>query len=292
MGNPIELRHYHYFLAVAQELHFRKAAEKLYISQPGLSRQIKQMEEILGVQLFERSNRKVKLTAAGQYLKEEISVLLRGIADAEEYTKLLGAGIEGKLKVGYVGSAMQEVIPQVLEKCREQYPKVRFNFRELDNSKQMKGLHTGELDIGFVRMSRIPRGLVAKQVREEYFALVLPKGHSFSKRVFKGMEQLKEESFILFEEDYSSTYYQNVMSIFDEAGFVPIVSHTTVHAATIFKLVENGFGLSIVPTSLMDSYHSSVEFVVLDKIPQRTTLSVVWNKKNSNPILARILELL
>ena len=118
MKHQLGLLHLKYFIAVAEDLHFRKAAERLYISQPGLSRQIKQMEDDLGVKLFERHNRKVELTKAGQYLKTEITQHLKDLDRIFNQAKLLNDGIGGDLKFGYVGSAMQDIIPNLLLKFR------------------------------------------------------------------------------------------------------------------------------------------------------------------------------
>ena len=156
MSNQLELRHFRYFLAVAKELHYRKAAERLFISQPELSRQIKQMENDLGIVLFERHSRKVRLTEAGEYLKNELALTLINIDDILYHAKLLNDGIDGNLKFGYVGSAMQKVIPELLLKFRNKHPSILFSLTEMDNNKQIQALLKQELDMGFVRMERVP----------------------------------------------------------------------------------------------------------------------------------------
>ncbi|WP_299161477.1 LysR family transcriptional regulator [uncultured Tenacibaculum sp.] len=290
MSYQIELRHFRYFLAVAEDLHFRKAAERLFISQPGLSRQIKQMEDDIGIQLFIRHNRKVQLTPAGLYLKNELTRNLKNLDNILDYAKLLQDGKDGKLEFGYVGSAMQDIIPNLLIQFKKKYPNVQFGLKEMDNQKQIDSLLSHDIDIGFVRLDRVPRGLAIKPILKESFCLVLPKEHPVNVDNFKGLHQLKNESFILFDPSYSPSYYEKVMQIFDESGFSPIVSHNTIHAASIYKLVENNFGLSIVPKSLQKGYNMDVKFIELHKIPQRTTLSVVWDKNNRNPIVASLLE--
>jgi len=129
-SNQLELRHIRYFLAVAGDLHFRKAAERLYLSQPALSRQIKQLEDILGVELFHRHNRKVQLTEVGQYLKGELTKNLINLNHTISHAQLLSDGKGGNLKFGYVGSAMQQIIPRILLKLRKDYPTVIFNLKE------------------------------------------------------------------------------------------------------------------------------------------------------------------
>ncbi len=291
MSNQLEFRHYKYFLAVAEDLHFRKAAERLFISQPGLSRQIKQMEEELGMKLFKRHNRKVELTVAGEYLKKELKNNFTRLDDVLNHAQLLNKGIYGNLKLGFVGSAMQNVIPELLLKFKASHPNVLFHLNEMDNNQQLQALQNQEIDIGFVRIERIPKGLEIKSLHEDTFSLVLPQHHFLNELNFTSLEQLKDEPFILFDSSYSESYYEKVMQIFDDAGFSPILSHSTVNANSIFRLVENHFGVSIVPTILQYGFHLNIKFIELNNIKQRTTLKMIWNTKNTNPILKNFIAL-
>ena len=292
MNYQIELRHLRYFLAVAEDLHFRKAAERLFISQPGLSRQIKQMEDDLGIQLFERHNRKVVLTSAGEYLKNELTRNLKSLDNSIKHAKLLQDGKHGKLEFGYVGSAMQELIPNLLVTFKKEHPNVQFGLKEMDNQKQIESLLHQKIDIGFVRLDRVPRGLSIQPILKENFCLVLPQNHLINSSNFKNLTQLKNEPFILFDPSYSPSYYEKVMQIFTDNGFSPIISHNTIHAASIYKLVENNFGLSIVPKSLQLGYNMKVKFIELKNIKQHTTLSIVWDKNNRNPLLNALLKMI
>lgn len=292
MNNQIEHRHLRYFLAVAEELHFRKAAEKLFISQPGLSRQIKQMEQDLGVTLFERNNRRVALTKTGDYLQKELQINLKNLEDILAHSKLIHHGKEGHLTLGFVGSAMLQIIPAILKQFNSKFPKVMFKLEEMDNQKQIEGLLSQEIDVGFVRLERVPRSLEIHTVLKETFCLVLPKNHPVNKRNFKNLSQFKDSPFILFDPEYSASYYEKVMQIFDGCGFAPIISHNTIHASSIYKLVENNLGVSIVPKSLQFGYDMNVKFIELDAIPQRAFLSIAWSKNNRNPMLQNILRLI
>jgi len=292
MSNQIELRHLTYFLAVAQELHFRKAAEKLFISQPGLSRQVKQMEEILETQLFERNKKKVVLTPAGHYLKKEVEYIFNHLEKVERQLKLVGDGNSGELRIGFLGSAMQQVIPELLLGLKENYPKVKTSLEELSNVAQVDAVLKDKLDIGFVRVSRVPSTLEMKTVFTDTFSLVLPERYPMLTREFDGMQRFANEDFILFSQAYSPLYYDTIMSICKDAGFAPKVSHKSVHAHTIFKLVENHMGIAIVPTSLQNGFQMRVKFVELKDIPQRAELSVIWKKEHTNPVLKNCMELL
>jgi DNA-binding transcriptional LysR family regulator len=278
-------------MAVAEEKHFRKAAEKLYISQPGLSRQIKQMEEELGISLFLREGKKVSLTPAGEYLYKEISLHFRHLDSIIDHTRLIHEGKDGHLKIAYIGSAIQKVIPDLLVEFQKQHPRVGISLKEMDNNMQIEALLKGEIDLGFVRMERVPKDLHINPVEEDTFSLVLPEDHPINQNNFKSLSQLKDEAFILFNASYSESYYEKVMQIFDDCGFAPQVSHNTINASSIFRLVENKLGISIVPTSLQEGYSMKVKFIELKDIPQRTTLRMVWKHTNTNPVLEKLIHL-
>ena len=290
MSYQIGLRHYKYFLAVAEELHFKKAADKLFISQPGLSKQIKEMEEALGFKLFERNNRNVVLTAAGKYLKEEITLLLNDNERILRHAQHIATGNEGEIHLGYVGSAMQTIIPKLLIRFRKKYPSIHFSLQEMDNNRQINDLLGNKIDIGFVRLNEVPKALSLRPVFDETFSLVLPKNHALNSRNFTSLNQLKEEQFIFFEKAYSPSYHEKVMSMFEDCGFSPTVFHTSVHATTIYRLVENSFGVAIVPSSLKLGYNMDIKFIELKNVPQRAVLSLAWNKENRNPMLGHFLD--
>lgn len=292
MSYQLELRHFNYFMAVAEELHYRKAAERLFISQPGLSRQIKQMEEILDAQLFIRTKRKVSLTSAGEYLKGELEFILNHLELTKKQLKLINEGNSGELRIGFLGSAMQSIVPKLLVKLRDDYPDIKTSLDELSNHAQVNAVLKDKLDLGFVRLARVPEELNIKPVSEDTFSIVLPKDHTLNEKSFKGMKQLKEERFVLFSQDYSPLYFDKVMSICEDAGFTPKVSHRSVHAQTIFTLVENKLGVAIIPTSLQYGFDLNVKFIELKKIKQRAQLSVIWKKDNRNPVLEHGVNLL
>jgi len=244
----------------------------------------------LGVVLFHRHNRKVELSNTGKFLKEELTRNLKNLDTIFSHAKLLNDGLGGDLKLGYVGSAMNQIIPDLLLEFEKSNQDIVVSLKEMDNQKQIESLMSDDIDLGFVRLERVPRGIEIKPILKEPFCVVLPKKHPLDSSNFKGISQLKEEPFILFDSVYSASYFEKVMQIFDDAGFVPNVSHNTIHAASIYKLIENGFGVSIVPKSLVSKSYRSLKFIELSNTPHRTTLSAVWNKKSRNPVLRKILE--
>ncbi|MGB0346751.1 MAG: LysR family transcriptional regulator [Balneolaceae bacterium] len=292
MSNELELRHLKYFKAIAEELHFGKAAEKLFITQPALSRQIKQLEEILETKLFKRDKRNVEITHAGNYLLDETQYIFNHLDFIKKNIKHIDAGDVGELRIGFVGSAMNSVIPELISSIQKKTPGIHTELTELPNQVQIDRIRKDELDIGFIRSMRLPDGLKKKSVFEETFSLVLPSNHELNQKNFKSVKQLQDESFILFSSQYSHGYFEKIMSIFEDQGFTPKVAHQSVHANTIFRLVEQNLGIGIVPTSLSKGFALDFKRIELTTIPQRTTLSAIWKKDHRNQLLDSFLELL
>lgn len=278
VSNQIELRHLRYFMAVADHLNFRKAAASLAISQPGLSRQIAQLEFHLGCPLFERSRREVHLTGAGHYLREALGPQLNRLDHTYRQARRIGEGLAGEIRIGFLGSAMQEIIPNLLLDLQQAFPDWHSSLEELSNPAQVRALLEERMDLGFVRLSQLPAELDSCPVVRETFSVVLPEGHPILETGFKSVRQLEREPFILFSPEYSPDYYRTVLSICEDAGFHPEISHKSVHAHTIFKLVESGLGVALVPSSLAMGFDLSVQCLPLDRIRQRAVLSAVWKK--------------
>lgn len=292
MNYQIELRHLHYFHVLAEELHFRKAAERLFISQPGLTRQIKQMEEIYKTTLFERGKRTVKLTEAGQYLKQEVEMLFNQLNNMHTQVQKIGEGKITTLKLGFIGSAVQTILPELLVKLKAKQPLIDVTLNELSNEIQMEMLLKNELDFGFVRTESYPLDIATLPILTENFALVVPKNYLLSNKKKINLLDFKEESFILFSKQYSASYYDLVMSIFRDHQFEPKVALRTVNALSIFNLVSQGLGIAIVPSSLKKGYNADVDFIELTHIPQRTTLYLAWSQENRNPGIQLFIDIL
>lgn len=292
IANQLELRHLNYFKLLATELHYRRASELLFISQSALSQQIKQLEQILDVSLFDRSNKKVVLTDAGSLFYQDAQQILNKVETAVTHLKLYKAGNTGQIGIGFVASAMESLLPHLLKQFNTDCPNIKFQLDELSNSEQLIALQNESLDLGFMRSNHVPEGFVSKKVYTETFSLVLPATHSMKTAKFKHIGELKDEFFILFPNEQSQLYYQQIINICADQGFAPKVAHRSIHAPTIFRLVENGMGLSIIPTSLAASDNPNIKFIELKQVPQKTALYAVWKKDNPNPALPYLLEML
>ena len=292
MTNQLEIRHFEYFLVLSETLHYRKAAEKLFISQSALSQQIQRLELLVGQELFVRTNRKVNLSEFGVLFKRESELIMQQLHRSMERWQLASEGVEGIIRIGFVGSAMQIYLPPLLKQFSEDCPKIKFYLEDLSNQDQLAALEKRQLDIGFMRANDVPITMDIKSVYKENFSLVVPKDHRINAANFVNLGQLADESFILFPNNRSQMYYQQIIKLCSDYDFSPRISHQSIHGPTIFKLVESGLGISIVPNSLKDEYNYEVNFIELDKVPYQTELFVAWNKDHRNAALPFFLSIL
>ena len=271
----MELRHLRYFLAVAEELHFGRAAEKLGIKQPPLSRQIKDLEEELGVRLFDRTNRRVELTPSGRYLKQSAARIGEQADQIRNTIGRIHEGTAGLVRIGYVGSAMHSILPCLLRTLYETYPKICTELHELDGAAQVQALRSGELDIGFVWTPIQASGLATHILREEPFAVVLPAENRLSKAEAATLRPLAEIPYIGFSRTCAPGLTGQILHICNEAGFSPHIVHETSQLNTLLRLVEAGFAYSIVPSSVKVGYNLALRFIDLSQSPHRAQLSAI-----------------
>jgi DNA-binding transcriptional LysR family regulator len=286
----MELRHLRYFLAVAEELHFGRAAERLGIEQPPLSRQVRNLENELGARLFDRTRRRVSLTAQGRFLKGEAARLLEQADLVRNNVRRVGEGASGTVRFGYVGAAMYSLLPSVLRLLRREHPGIEPQLVELGNDAQVAALRTGELDLGFVRSPLEASGLAMVPAFREPYALVLARGDALAQRARVRLGDIAEEPFISFARDCAPGMVDEIHAICRRAGFTPRLAHSTSQIHSILRLVESGLGYSIVPASVGAQQEFGVRFIDLLDIPERTGLSVLSNPVLQSPHVVRVLE--
>ncbi|MCL6273256.1 LysR substrate-binding domain-containing protein [Muricauda sp. 2012CJ35-5] len=292
MTNQIEIRHLEYFLALADTLHYGKAADKLLISQSALSQQIQRLEELTGQQLFDRTNRKVVLNRAGELFADVAFSVTQQLHEAMESWSLALEEIDGIIRIGFVGSAMQQFLPPLIQDFSSNHPNLRFSLDELSNEQQLQALEHKNLDIGFIRSNVVPKSLECRPVYEENLCIVLPQNHWMSASNFEDLSQLANEKYILFPNQQSQMYYQQIIKLCKYYGFVPSISHRSIHGPTIFKLVESGLGIAIVPKSLLDHKNYAIKVIELADVPFKTSLFAVWDPENGKKGLRHFLNLL
>ncbi|WP_066630047.1 LysR family transcriptional regulator [Labilibacter marinus] len=264
----MELRHLKYFLAVAEELNFTKAAERLYISQPPLSRQIKELENEIGAQLFERNNKKVALTEAGLYFKEQITLQIQKLEAIVLKTRKISENVSGEYRIAYISSTFSKTITSLVQHLIKKYPYLNIKLYETSTNKQISALEQHKVDLGILRAPVISTHIDTQLWYKDSYALVYNK-RNISTEKAEDLKHLKDEVFVFYNKDYAPSYYQSLMEICSKYGFIPNVVHESNNINSIIQLVRNGLGVSIVPSSIQRSHiYPELSFVELD-----TTLS-------------------
>jgi DNA-binding transcriptional LysR family regulator len=285
----MELRHLRYFLAVAEELHFHRAATRLHISQPPLSQQIRALERELGVTLFERNRRRVTLTAAGESFRDDARSILAAVERASERARHVARGSLGTLSIGFVGSAMfSPTLPDILREFRAGHPDVELVLRELPTTAQLHALASGELDVGVIRgpvaESEIDPELELMTIQRERLVAALPAGHPLAARRRLRAEDLRGEAFVILARREAPGLYASLAAAMRDAGGLPEDVLEVAEMQTIISLVAGGFGVSLVPTSVGQVDRSGVAFRPIAGATQTIELSVAWRAGSGSPV--------
>ncbi|MCF3111373.1 LysR family transcriptional regulator [Niabella sp. CC-SYL272] len=283
----MEIRHLVYFHMLAKELHFGRAAAKLFISQPPLSRQIRELEAELGLLLFERNNKRVALTEAGRYFLSESTALLQQLEKAKLKARQIHDSLAGTFRLGYISSAPRSILAQVLKTIKVQYPFLRVNLYEAATQRQRAALESGTLDLGIARAPVLAPQLEQRLLLTEYFCLAKPKGKKIPLR------ELATQSFVSFNKDYAPDYHQQFLYCCHQLGFEPQVIHECNNMPSILELVAGGMGLAIVPQSVRKLFRfTDLDFVPLRQLPVRTETMLVFDPENRQPALPVFVALL
>ncbi|HWD65171.1 MAG TPA: LysR substrate-binding domain-containing protein [Solirubrobacteraceae bacterium] len=239
-----------YFVAVAEELHFRRAAARLHISQPPLSQQVRQLEEELGTQLLIRNRRRVELTAAGEAFLRDARVILGELDGAVGTAQRIGSGQAGRLRINFVGSALVSIIPAAVQAFRRDRPGVEVEMRERPTAEQLRAVRSGSVDLGFVRPPIDDLdGLRAEVVLREPTVAVLPSSHPLAEGGRISMSRLAGEPLVLFPRSQASGYHDLLISALARGGPPRVVQYAP-EMTTIVGLVAAGLGVSLVPRSV------------------------------------------
>lgn len=272
----MEFRHLRYFLAVAEELHFGRAARRLAISQPPLSLNIRQLEESLGVRLFHRNSKEVRLTPAGRAFVPEARALLQQAAEAGRHAREAAEGRVGRVRVGLVSSMLYRGLPRIVRDFRARHPGLQVVLRELSSQDQVVELAHGQLDVGFVHTQRVPPELSRQLFATEPFLGCLPQGHALARSRRLALHKLEGEPFVMFSRTASPDYYERVLAICSEAGFYPDVQHEARHWLSVVSLVAQGVGVSLVPAALRGSALPGAVFLPVEPSDARSEVFCVW----------------
>jgi len=285
MDQDLELRHLRYFVAVAEELHFGKAALRLHLSQPPLSQQIMKLEEILGYALFVRTSRSVSLTAAGEAFLLRARRTLSNVQRDMDETRSIGRGEVGSLNVGFIGSGMLATLPAIFRSYREAYPKVHLQLHESFTSRVVEGLENGTLDAGILRDSDAVDGLHVTTILTETFVAVVPANHRCAGQKSISPGVLRDEPFVFYPRIAGKRAYENPLGIFEEYGFQPRIVQEATHWLTILRLVGAGFGVSIAPGCVRRFVSDEVVCLSLRGVKVMSQIELAWVKGDTRPIV-------
>jgi DNA-binding transcriptional LysR family regulator len=287
----VELRHLRYFVAVAEELHFRRAAERLHVSQPPLSQQIRALETELGVTLLERNRRRVELTAAGAALLAEARAILAQVDHAVELTQRVARGEAGALAIGFVGSAMYGRLPDVVRAFHAERPSVDLRLREFPTAEALAALADGRIDVGVVRPGKVEAGVEIDVVQREEVLAALPDRHRLASRTSLALGDLGGEAFVLLARREAPGLFGALDAAMSEIGVAPREVQEVSELRTVLGLVSAGVGVSLVPASVASGERSGVVFRPLTGRAPTVELALAWRAGDASPALAAFLEL-
>jgi DNA-binding transcriptional LysR family regulator len=284
----VELRHLRAFVAVAEELHFGQAAARLIVSQPALSRQIRELERELGAELFWRTSRHVRLTRAGEALLEEARVTLTLADRTVEAARRAGRGELGHLAIGYLGSVASGILPPIVRAYRARRPEVSLRFDEALDDKLLAAIADRHLDVGFVRSPGGHGGVRLEAIQEEALAAVLPAEHPLAGQAQLSLGALAAESFILWPRSSSTAVHDDIIAACHRHGFSPRIVIEAAGPTATLGLVAAGLGVSVLVHSYRNLRRVGVTLVPIETLS--STLYLAWRDDNRSPALADFVE--
>ena len=289
----MELRHLRYFVAVAEELNFTRAAARLHIGQPPLSMQIRDLEGEMGVRLFERTQRRVALTPAGQCLLEHAYRILGGVREAVEAAQRAARGELGELRVGFTSSLpFTDLLPDALHAYRRRFPAVRLQLSEMFTPEQFGALARGELDVGFVRLQggRAPDGIALREIARNPLRLVVNASHRLARAAAVSFAELRDEDFIGFPADVGTDLPAVLRGLCRQAGFEPRIVQTAREATTQIGLVGAGLGVAVLPAPLETVRMARVRYLPIIDADAQFRLAVATVEGAPSPLLQGFLD--
>ncbi|MEH6474675.1 MAG: LysR family transcriptional regulator [Sneathiella sp.] len=283
-----DIRQLRQFIAVAEEKHFRKAAERLNMTQPPLSHSIRKLEEELGVLLLSRTKKKVALTPVGEVFLRGAIDTVNKLSQLESDTKRAAAGMIGRLKIGFVGSAIFEILPLTIRNFRTAYPDVELVLDEISTVNQIVALKEGKIDAGLLRPPVPAEGLFdIEKIRTETLIAVIPENHPLAGRSSIDLSDLADDGFVIFSPDISPNLHTLVMLACREAGFTPSISQTAPQIQTQISLVSAGLGVTLVPRCAQNITYPGVLYKSLNSPGKHieTSMAIARQRDNENTLL-------
>jgi DNA-binding transcriptional LysR family regulator len=286
----MELRTLRYFVMLAEELHFGRAARRLAITQPPLSLAIRRLEEELGVTLFARTRRRVALTHAGTTFLEQARFILARTGEAVQLAQAADRGEIGRLAIGYMSASIFTLLPAVLREFAARHPGVRLDLRELTLPQQIAALRAGELHAGFVRPPVTDAELTSELLLEEPLRVALPTGHPLAARSRIRATRLAGEPFVMFQRAPGLVLHDLVLGFCLQQGFTPRVAQEASQTHAVVGLVSAGIGVALVPASAQEIRLRGVEFRPLAEKSPAVGTCLAWRRDDTSPVLRAFAE--
>ncbi|MGO4396060.1 LysR family transcriptional regulator [Variovorax sp. M-6] len=288
----MDLRQLRYFVAVAEELHFGRAAQRLSITQPPLSFNIAKLEESLGFELLRRSTREVALTPAGQVMYQEALKILSLTREAQASAGRIARGESGTIHVGFVGSALLTRLTEVTRSFGMARPDVQVIVHELNSFEQVDALQLRKIDLGIIHARTLPGGIGWRVLDRQSFVCALPADHPLAARADIGLHELRNEDFVLFSRPFSPEFHDKIVAMCLRAGFTPNIRHEVRHMLSVAALVARKFGVSLVPSSLQAVVLPNLCFRPLAHSEQPSELRGIWREGDPSALVHSLLEAL
>lgn len=280
----MELRHLRSFLALAEELHFGRAAERLGIAQPPLSRHIQQLEAEIGTALFERTPRAVRLTTAGEELRTRVKTHVEGLEAAVDATRLAGSGQSGRISVGFTINFSHVFLPRVLERLKIAAPRAAFSLNELSTDSQVEALRSGDIQLALLPLPLADPDLMQRRLFQDSLVVVVPQGHALTRFNAVSLAQLEEHPFVMCPRYKHTGFPYSAIDRCAAVGFKPRVVQEVGGKTLMYGLVARGLGISIVPASSIPGHRNGVVYLpISDPVPP-VDMGAVWRKETDCPL--------
>ncbi|MBY5355042.1 LysR family transcriptional regulator [Rhizobium leguminosarum] len=279
------------FVAVAEELHFGRAAARLHISQPPLTKQIQQLEKAMGVRLLERTKRKVELTAAGRVFLDEARAVLYQTGQAVELARKAERGETGHLSVGFIDAAIYSVVPAIVQRFTARYPDIELSLTDLRIPNQIKMVTERRLDIGFVHPPVNQKGLQVESILVEPLIVALPETHRLSRETEIALADLAHEALIQFPRSINPSLYDEIVGLCRSSGFSPRIMREATPKQTIIGLVSVGLGVSLLPACLENLRRPGVVYRPIQGRNLTIDTSIIYRREQPSPVLGAFLNI-
>lgn len=278
------------FLTLMEDLHFGRAAARLGIAQPHLSRRIQELERSMSTELFRRSQRQVEPTAAGRAFAERAGAILAALDNAALEAREVAAGKAGRLRIGFIHSSTYGVLPATLKRFLAMRPDIAIELREMTILAQIAALRAGDIDLGILRPIVGVDDLAHATILHEPFRLAVPQDHRLARRRRLRLADAASERFILFPRDASPLFHARITAAFNRIGVIPLVAQEATQIHTVLGLVSAGLGVALVPNSSRQLKWPAIRLLDIDQAPEPVEICVGWRRDRSPPAREAFVE--